>query len=337
MDLLLSMRTVATVADLGSFTRAAERLGLSRPMASKHVADLETHLGVRLFNRTTRKLSLTDDGAALLETFRQVLELVDATRQRAQDSAGQPSGLLRVSAPMSFGIAYLSPLIVSYLEAHTKARIDLALNDRFVDLVEEGYDLAIRIGDLSDSSLIATRISVARLHLVASPAYLRSNGSPADLKDIPRHRCLDYAQGAIRNGWSFHASGRTTVTPPMNGFIRCNNGDALVRMAVEGGGIAYQPDFIVADCVRTGALELVLPEIATRTIGIYAVYPPGRHVPLKTRAFIDYLRSAYAGMPPWSLQPSAMSSPLPAKATGSKSRQPTLRSSRAPRKASQSP
>lgn len=337
MDMLLSMRTVAAVADLGSFTRAAERLGVSRPMASKHVADLESHLGVRLFNRTTRRLSLTDDGAALLETFRQVLDLIDATRQRAQDRAGQPSGLLRISAPMSFGLAYLSPLIVPYLDTHPRARIDLALNDRFVDLVEEGYDLAIRIGELSDSSLIATRISDARLHLVASPAYLRSHGSPAGLSEIPRHRCLDYAHGATRSAWSFQVQGNTAATPPLESVIRCNNGDALVRMAIAGGGLAYQPDFIIADHVRAGALELILPDIATRTLGIYAVYPPGRVVPLKTRAFIDHLRSTFTGTPPWSLQASAEHTAPAPRSPPPKDRRPRRRTTRAPRKPSRSP
>lgn len=333
MDMLLAMRTVSAIADLGSFTRAAERLGLSRAMTSKHVADLEQHLGIRIFNRSTRRLHLTDAGADLLETVRQVIELVDQTERTASDRAREPTGLLRISAPMSFGVAHLAPLVVPYLDANRAASIELSLNDRFVDLIEEGYDLAIRIGTLPDSSLIATRLAQSRLHLVAAPAYIARHGQPADISEIHEHRCLDYAQAAVRQGWTFEQPGRRTITPLLAGTVRCNNGDALVRMACDGGGIAYQPDFIIAEHVRSGALKIVLPGIATRKLGIYAIHPAGRHVPLKTRAFIDHLRRAYAGTPPW-----ALPAGLPGKSAtraGPASSAP-VRTSRAPRKASRS-
>lgn len=301
MDLLNSMRTVVAIVDAGSFTRAAERLSLSRAMASKHVADLEAHLGVRLFNRTTRRISLTDTGMEMVGTFRQVLELIEETLRSASDHAAAPSGLLRVSAPMSFGLAHVAPLIAPYLEMHADARIDLSLNDRFVDLIEEGYDLAIRIGQLADSSLIATRLAEARIVVVAAPAYLERYGTPRRIEDIAMHRCLDYSQGGIRRGWSFDHEGQASRTPALESAVVCNNGDALVGMAVDGGGLAYQPDFIVAEHVRAGRLSIVLGAVATRTLGIYAVFPAGRHAPLKTRAFVDHLRLAYAGTPPWSL------------------------------------
>lgn len=301
MDLFHAMRTVVAIVDTGSFTRAAERLSLSRAMATKHVADLEAHLSIRLFNRTTRRLSLTDDGAEVVETFRRVLELVAETEKTAQDRAISPTGLLRVSAPMSFGIAHVSPLITPYLRQHPGAKIDLSLNDRFVDLIEEGYDLAIRIGALADSSLIATRLAESQLYVVASPSYLAREGRPQSTDEFAHHSCLEYAHSGGRELWTFIAEGRTIRTPPHKTLLRCNNGDALMRMAIDGGGLALLPDFIVGEHVRAGRLELVLPKIATRTLGVYAVYPAGRHVPRKTRAFVDHLRASFTGKPPWAL------------------------------------
>ena len=336
MDMLLAMRTAAAIADLGSFTLAAERLGLSRAMTSKHIADLEAHLRVRLFNRTTRRLSLTEAGSELVEKFRGILELIDETGRTAADHARQPSGLLRLSAPMSFGIAHIAPRIAPYLEANPAAAVDLSLNDRVVDLIEEGYDLAIRIGTLADSSLIATRIAATRLFVVAAPAYLARHGPPATLAEIAGHQILHYAQGAPRQSWTFESGGKRTTTPALTSRIKSNNGDALMRMACGGAGLAFQPDFIIADAVREGLLEVVLPDIATQTLGIFAIYPASQHVPLKTRAFIDHLKACFAGRPPWSID-------LPEGTAAEASQKPkprgkrTTTSTRGPRKASRSP
>lgn len=309
MDILQGMRTVVAIVDSGSFTGAAERLSLSRTMASKHVADLEAHLGVRLINRTTRRHSLTDAGTQLISTFRQVLDLVEETQRSALHHAAAPAGLLRISAPMSFGFLHVAPLIAPYLERHPAASLVLSLNDRFVELIEEGYDLAIRIGALTDSSLIATRIAESRVFVAASPAYLAAHGTPQHLVDIATHRCLDYSQGGIRRGWLFEPDGEAIRTPVLPSPVLCNNGDALAQMAVDGGGLVYLPDFIIADHVRAGRLAVVMSDIATRTFGIYAVYPAGRHMPLKTRAFVDHLRDAFTGTPPWALKPEYLGSP----------------------------
>lgn len=320
MDVLAAMRAFRQVVEAGSFTRAADRLGQSRAMTSKNVADLEAHLGVRLLNRTTRRISLTEDGARTLETVRNIIDLVEETERHARAHARAPAGRLRISAPMSFGMSHIVPIVPDYLARYPEARIDLDLNDRFVDLVEEGFDFAVRIGTLPDSSLIGSRLATARLYVAASPAYLNRAGRPAALADLTSHRCLDYGARPGRSAWNFSAGQGAARQIPVTSSVTSNNGDALVAMALNGLGLVYQPDFILAPHVRAGRLELVLPHEATRTLDVTALHPGGRHVPLKTRAFADFLKQKFSRVPPWSLTPPV-----------------TTRVSRDPRKASPSP
>jgi DNA-binding transcriptional LysR family regulator len=291
MDQLNSMKAFVAVAEAGHFALASERLGLSRAMASKLVMDLEAHLGVRLLNRTTRRVSLTEPGAAYLERCRDILSAITEAESEISNQASEPVGRLRVAAPMSFGAARVAPLIAAFCARYPRVDVDLTLNDRLVDIVEEGYDLAIRIGRLSDSSLVARRIGASRSYVCASPAYLAARGRPEIPADLSRHDCLLYAYASAGDLWTFTGSaGEESVR--VAGRVRCNNGDAICRMAIEGLGIIAQPDFIVGKYLRAGTLEPILPGYSLPSAGIYAVYPSARHAPRKLRALLELLTKA---------------------------------------------
>jgi DNA-binding transcriptional LysR family regulator len=292
MDRLNAMRVFVAVAEGGHFAQASERLGMSRTMASKLVMDLEAHLGQRLLNRTTRKVSLTELGTAYLERCRDILAAIEEAEREITAQASEPVGRLRVAAPMSFGASHVAPRIAVYTARHPRVSVDLVLNDRLVDLVEEGYDLAIRIGRLADSSLVAKRIGVTRLIVCASAAYLAANGRPKTPADLAQHECLLYSYASAGAIWTFSGvSGEETVR--VGGRVVCNNGDAICAMAIAGLGVVAQPDFIVGRHLRSGALEQILAAYTDRVTGIYAIHPSHRHVPLKLRCFIDQLATAF--------------------------------------------
>ena len=286
------------VAERGSFSAAAEALAVSRNMASRHVADLEAELGVRLLNRTTRRVSLTSTGAAYLDRARQVLaDLAEADREASLQSQ-VPRGRLRVNAPMSFGIHHVAPTLAAYIERHPEVSVDLVLNDRIVDLVEEGYDLALRIGALADSSLVARQLGAVEMIACAAPAYLFRHGRPAHPRELADHRCLAYSYLQARDLWTFAGPGgeaTVKVAPRM----WSNNGDAVAAAAVAGAGIIVQPDFIVRPALAAGRLERVLDGWHAATMPVHALYPRTRQVSLKVRTFIDHLLACYHPIPPW--------------------------------------
>ncbi len=287
------MRAFVAVADANQFSLASERLGLSRAMASKQVMDLEAHLGLRLLNRTTRKVSLTDEGAGYLERCRDILSAIDEAEQEFASRALEPSGRLRVTAPMSFGASHLAPQIALYAASNPRVSVELILNDRHVDLVEEGFDLAIRIGRLADSSLVAKKIGEMRLIACAAPSYLSARGRPQTPSDLTDHECVLYSYASAGAVWNFTApGGRESVR--VGGRVACNNGEAICNIAVAGLGVIAQPDFIVAAHLTTGALERVLPNHAMEPRGIYAIHTSRRYAPLKIRSFIDQLSAAFA-------------------------------------------
>jgi DNA-binding transcriptional LysR family regulator len=289
MDQLTSMKAFVAVAETGQFALASERLGLSRAMASKLVMDLEAHLGLRLLNRTTRKVSLTEPGAAYLERCRDILSAIEEAERELASQASEPVGRLRVTAPMALGASHVAPQIAVYAARHPRVNIELVLNDRIVDLVEEGYDLAIRIGRLADSSLIARRIGETRFVVCASPGYLAARGRPSRPADLSAHECVLYSYASA--AWTFSGPhGSETVR--VGGRVVCNNGEAICQMAINGLGVIVQPDFMAAPHLQSGALEQILAEYADEPRGVYAVYPSHRHVPLKLRQFIDLLASA---------------------------------------------
>ena len=290
LDQLQAMAVFARVAETGSFSEAARRLGLSKAAVSKRVARLEARLGVALVNRTTRHLSLTEAGAAFHEPCRQLIADADAAEAAVGHLASAPRGRLRVNAPMSFGQRHLAPAIGAFMRSYPELSVELDLSDRTVDLVEEGYDLAVRIGALPDSSLVARRLAPLHRHLVAAPAYLDRAGRPEHPSDLADHACLRYAYLASGRVWRLDGGEAVTVDGPLT----ANNGDVLLAAARDGMGIAFLPSFFTGPDLCAGMLERVLPGWTREPAGgIHAVFPPGRARAPKVRAFTDFLAERF--------------------------------------------
>ncbi len=270
MDRLTTLDLFVRIVDAGSFAAGAEQLGLSRALASRAILDLETRLGTRLLNRTTRRLSLTEAGAAFHRRAQRITADVIEAEEEATALHARPRGLLRINAPMSFGVLHVAPALAAYLERYPEVSVDLTLNDRVVDLVEDGYDLAIRIGRLADSSLIARRLAPCRILLCAAPSYLAAHGTPAHPMDLARHRCIAYAYGGDRGDWVLTGP-EGEVRVRVSARLQVNNGDAIQAAIREGYGIARQPDFIAAADLAAGRMVQVLPEWRLPEIGIHAV------------------------------------------------------------------
>lgn len=286
--------------ELGTLSAAARALHMSPTMATKHIAALEARLGVRLLHRTTRRVTPTEIGRNYLDAAGRILADMQEAEATAAAEHVVVRGLLRVSVPVSFGTNEIAPLMHEFSTLHPALTIDLGLNDRLVDLVEEGWDMAVRIGRLADSPLIVRRLAPARLTVCAAPAYLDRRGRPARIADLRDHDCLGFTLTHLAGptSWSFGLNGSVTVA--VSGPLRASNGDALVAAAVAGQGLIYQPTFIVANAVAAG--KLVLLELDHPPVdlgGVYAVYPPGARPPAKVRVFIEYLARCFAGNPPW--------------------------------------
>ena len=294
MDQLTAMKVFVTVVDEASFSAAAEKLNLSRTKVSKQVMDLESHLNARLLNRTTRRQSLTGSGRAYYERAKRILNEIEEADAEATNQSLTPRGSLRINAPTSFGISHVAPNLKGYMDRYPDVEIDLTLNDRFVDLVDEGYDMAIRIGELSDSSLIARRIASARAVACAAPAYLDQHGEPDHPTELESHDCLSYTLISAPNRWSFTRNGET-VTANVAPRVVSNSGDAVAAAAIAGLGIIVQPSFIVGPALEDGRLREILPGYDAGLFGIYAVYPSGRLVSARVRTFIDFLISCAGG------------------------------------------
>lgn len=298
MDRLASMAVFAKVAELGSFSAAAGALGLSKSAVSKHVTALEERLGVRLVNRTTRRLALTEVGLSYRETCARIVQEVEEAELEAGRHGSEPRGRLRVTAPMTFGILHLAPLLPEFLARHPRLEIDLALDDRVVDLLEEGIDVALRIGTLRDSSLIARRLATARSLCAASPAYLAQAGTPGHPADLAAHNALRYTYRRGPEAWELERDGERHVVR-LRGNLAANNGDALRAAALAGLGVVVLPDFIIADDVAAGRLVPLLTDWRTPEFPIQAVWPPQRHPAPKLRAFVDFLADQLARRCPW--------------------------------------
>ena len=291
MDKFEAMRTFVAVVDAGSFVGAAERLQSSKAVVSRLVAELEQHLGVRLLHRTTRKLSLTPEGDTFVGRCRSVLfELQDAEDDVSHRSA-QARGTLRVNVPVSYGISHLSKLWSGFMRAHPEVELDVTLSDRLVDLVEEGYDLAVRIGKLETSTMVSRKLSSTRLRLCASAGYIQQHGKPTTPAELSHHRVLAYSLLSSGDVWTFghrddaaqHVSVR--VAPVM----RSNNGDTCRDAALGDQGIILQPDFLVGEAILAGQLIELMPEWRGGELGIHAVYPSRRYLSAKVRLLVDYL------------------------------------------------
>ncbi len=300
MQDLGAMALFAGVVEAGSFTGAAAQLGLSKSAVSKQVSRLEERLGARLMNRTTRRLSLTEAGQAFYEGCQKVVAEAEAAEQAVTHLAAAPRGVLRVNAPMSFGILHVAPVLPALLEACPELSLDLTLNDRRVDLVEEGYDLAIRIVALGDSSLIARRLAPSHRVLCAAPDYLAARGRrPAAPEDLAADECLVYSYQAAGQEWRLRGpAGEKRVK--IAGRLKVNNGDALLAAALAGLGVAFLPSFIAGDALRRGRLEQLLPDWRDgQETSVYAIHPAGRKVPPKVRVFIDFLALRFGDPPYW--------------------------------------
>jgi DNA-binding transcriptional LysR family regulator len=273
---------------------------MSQTMATKHLAGLETRLGVRLLHRTTRRLTLTEAGRRYLDAVERILSDLEEAEAAVAIDRIEVRGTLRLSAPVSFGIREVAPLLPALLAEHPGLTIDLGLNDRHVDLIEEGWDLAVRIGTMSDSSLIARKLADTRVLVCAAPSYLKAHGTPLRVADLKAHNCLGYTLSRTMAGgiWSFGRDGQHKV--PVTGSFKANNGDALVAAAAAGMGVICQPDFLVNAEIRSGRLvALALDEEPTALAGVFAVHPASRRAPAKVRACIDFLAARFAPVPPW--------------------------------------
>ncbi len=291
MDSLKEMQAFVAVVDAGSFVGAADVLDVSKTAVSRLIGDLETRLGVRLLQRTTRKLSLTQEGEIFQQRCRDLLANLDEAEAEITVHAGEAAGQVRINAPVSFGLTHLAPLWPTFMAAHPKVTLDITLTDRLVDLVDEGYDLAVRIGRLRSSSLVSRQLMSTRLVLCASPEYLRLHGTLGQPSDLTGHTIIAYTLLSMGEQWDFDGPDGTVgvrVAPRM----RSNSGDTCCAAALQHGGIVLQPTFLVDSALRAGTLVEVLPDYRSIELGVYAVYPNRKYLPPKVRVLVDFLVNA---------------------------------------------
>lgn len=293
MDKIQAMTTFVAVVEAGSFVKAMDALGISKAAVSRHVAELEQHLETRLLQRTTRRLSLTAEGQRYYERCREVLAAVNEAESEIRSRSGQAYGRLRICVPYSFGIMHLAPLWSSFLDQNPQVQLEVELSDRRVDLVEEGYDMAVRIGILSDSALISRKLTSTRIVMVASPTYLARHGRPLTPKDLSQHQAILYTHAARGNEWVFDGPhGRESVR--VHARLYANNGDTCRSAALDHHGIIVQPDFMLYEYLRSGELVEILPEYRMEELNVYAIYPTRKLLPVKVRRMVDYLARSLA-------------------------------------------
>ncbi|GBQ90448.1 LysR family transcriptional regulator [Asaia krungthepensis] len=291
----------ARVAQLGSFSRAARELGLSDPTISKAITRLEARLGLTLIARTSRRIALTDAGHVALERAIRILDEGEAVEEEAVEQASTPRGRVRVSAPLSFGVGYLGPILPRFFETYPEIVVDLALSDRKVDLVAEGFDLALRIASLDDSSMLSRRLCTMRLFLVAAPSYLERHGTPSHPAELVRHQALIYTGGSLRDTWRFAHPflGENTVQPAIR--MWSDNAEVHNPALIAGQGLAIQPEFMIWREVQAGKLTIVLPEWSITPLSLHLVMPPSPLRPKRVQVLIDYLAAELAKAP-WAME-----------------------------------
>jgi DNA-binding transcriptional LysR family regulator len=288
VDRLASMSAFVTVVETGSFVRAAERLAASTSTLSRLIAELEQHLGARLLNRTTRKLSLTEGGQAFYERAVQVLADLEEAELTATSSTAAPRGTLRLTCSHAMGVQRVGPAIASFAARYPEVRFDVSVSDRIVDLVEEGFDLAIRIGQIGSDQLVARRLGTMRLLICASPTYLKAHGVPRTPADLAAHSALTYAYSATPRIWRLLDRAGTQHEVRIAGPLNSNSGDLTIAAAIAGLGLVYEPDFMVKPALDDGLLVRILPDYEGMSGDIWAVYPSRRHLSAKVRLFIDH-------------------------------------------------
>lgn len=298
MDKLDAMNAFVRVVALGSYAEAGRALGLTRSAVSKAVMELEQLLGARLLDRTTRSVSATEAGLAYYERCVDILSRVEETELQVSRLHDEPRGVLKINAPVSFGTLHLAPLISAFMARYPDLRIELTLNDRFIDPIEEGVDVTVRIGTLPDSSLIARKLAPARRLLVASPSYLKAHGEPRHPGDLARHRCLNYGHTTTLQRWRLNNDGRS-INAPINAVLCSNNGEVLRAAALDGQGIALLPTFLTGSQIRSGHLQPVLRDYPPTDLVVHALYAPNRYLATKTRLLIDFLAARLGEHPAW--------------------------------------
>lgn len=297
MDRFTSLTVFTQVAEAESFSAAARRLNMSTTMVSNHVQALEERLGARLLNRTTRDVSLTDTGRAFLERARQVLGDFQSLESSVREQSG-PRGLLRISAPVTFGTSELTPALLEFAAAYPEVSLDVSSTDRMVNLVEEGFDVAVRIGLLADSSLVARKLAAVRMVTCAAPDYLARTGEPATPKDLAGHVAIIDTNVPDPSLWWFGV-GAAAYDVRVEGRLRFSGAQACVAAARAGFGVTRTPAFAAAEDLRAGRLTALLCDVEPEPIHLHAVYPHGRHLAPTVRAFVDFLAKRYAGEPEW--------------------------------------
>jgi DNA-binding transcriptional LysR family regulator len=288
MDRLDAMQLFVRVAELGSFATVAQQLGVARSVVTRRIAALESHLGVKLLARSTRRLSLTLEGAAYLERCRVILNLVDTTEADLALNHARPRGRIRASLPLSYGLRRLTPLLVEFSRDYPQVRLELDYTDRKMNLIEEGFDLSIRVTHRLEPNEIVRRLASSHLRVVAAPAYLSRHGTPLQPKELEQHECLGYGLRGESQTLHFQIDGRSE-TVQIRCRITANNGDALMVAAAGGLGITMQPDFIADEYIAEGQVHALLENFAPEPLGVYAVLPSNRHIPHRVRVFMDYL------------------------------------------------
>lgn len=298
MDRFAEIAAFVATVQRGSQSAAARELGVTPAMVGRYIRALEDRLGARLLNRTTATQSLTEAGAAFHARAGALLEQLEAAEHAAADRQAEPRGVLRVNAPMAFGVRHLAAAVAGFTALHPALRVELVLNDRVVDLVDGGFDVALRIARMLDSSLVARRLAVCRLVACAAPAYLALRPAPARPEELGAHDCLLYAYGSNGNTWRFQR-GAEIVEVAVQGRLTANNGEALHEAALAGAGIIMSPSFISGPAIQDGRLRRLLPEWELPELAIHAVYASGRHLSPKVRAFVDHMARHFAGTPDW--------------------------------------
>lgn len=299
MDKFAEIEAFVAVVDHGGFSAAAERLRIAKSAVSRRVNQLEERLGTRLINRTTRKISLTESGRDFHAQASQILDDIVEAEQSVTDHHVHLKGTIRLSAPLSFGVSYLTTALSLFLQQHPDIQLEVDFDDRQIDLVKEGFDMTVRATEMADSTLIARRITCVRMLTCASDAYLQQHPPPKHPAELNAHTGLEYSLLPRRRGWQYIDPAGQPVFAEPRVCVRCNNGDSLVTMAQAGLGVVHQPTFILREAIMSGSLRVLLPEWEDSGFFMYAVFPPGKNQPRRVRALTDFLIAQFGDEPPW--------------------------------------
>jgi len=299
MDRFENLQTFIKVVDFGTISAAAERMGIAKSAVSRRISELERHLGVQLFRRTTRQLNLTDSGKSFYDRAIRIITDLEEAELAVSQQHGELAGVIKIAAPLSFGLLHLAPAFTDFMKLHPKVQLDLDFNDRHIDILQEGFDLAIRVTRLSDSSFIARRLATIHHMVCASPEYLKLYGTPQTPDALQHHRCLSYSNIQDSNLWHYQDQNDIHGQVKVPVVLSANNGDFLRQAATTGLGIILEPTFIIYDAIDKGQLVPLLTDCQWPIIDAYAIYPHTRHLSQRVRALVDFLVQRFEGTPYW--------------------------------------